>query len=135
MIDDLFISWIPVQPFPAPVRLRCHDAHQRVRKAMVDVGIGRCARLHGLEPVGDMDHAVVIGTARVWRLSSWNLHNLLAVLWPRDDRNLRIDCSPAFRIELVQASLPGDCKQRGTLATIILDGAGAALNPRKTPVT
>src|ERR1035441_7769042 len=59
LIDDLFRLGIPVKSLAAPVRLRGHDGHNRMRKPVIHVGVRLASRLHGLEPVHEMDHAVV----------------------------------------------------------------------------
>lgn len=50
-----------------------------MREAMIHVGIRFLSRVHGLEPVHDMNDTVIPRTSRVWWLSTCNLYDLLLV--------------------------------------------------------
>src|ERR1019366_3823552 len=78
-IDDLLVVWIPVQFFAAPVGLGRHDAHQRMREAMIDSGVRLGARLHRLKPVHQMNYVVIVRAKRVRRRRPRNMHYLLTI--------------------------------------------------------
>src|SRR5665213_2463958 len=79
LIYDFLSLRIPIKFLSTPVRLCGHNRYNRMREAMVHVGIRFLPRLHGLEPVRNMNDTVIPRTARVWRLSTCNLYDLLLV--------------------------------------------------------
>src|SRR5277367_4637894 len=83
-IFDFFCLRIPIKLLAAPVRLCGHDDHDRMREAVVYIGIWLGSGLHRLEPVGHVNDAVISWTARVWRLRAGDFYDFFLVnLWGR----------------------------------------------------
>src|SRR6202041_3073184 len=65
LVQNLFFCWIPVKFLARPVRLRRHDAGDRMSEAIVHGRDGLLPRTHALEPVRHvLDGHVIDGHRR-----------------------------------------------------------------------
>src|SRR5271170_771012 len=101
---------------------------------MVDSRIWLFTRPHGLKPIHQMAHIVVVRTERVGRFRPRNLQHCCAVGGRPYQWRLFINRTRLPGIEFPSSAFFSCDEERCTLSTIVLDGSISAENPRKAPV-
>src|SRR5205823_3075603 len=135
VFDDLLRGGIPIQSLSGPIGLGGHDAHDRMREAVIDISVRLLAIAHGIEPMHQVNHVVIAGTAGIRFSSIGHTENLSLILrWSHPWRRSVTRVCVVLGIEVLPSAFLRDQEERSPLATIVLDTSVTSLNTAETSI-
>src|SRR5215469_16873933 len=135
LILNFFFLRIPVELLTAPVRLRCHNADNRMGKTVIDRRCRLRARLHCLQPRKHVFRVIIVGSPRRPGRGARDFYDFLVLVVRSNERQLAVNRIRFGRVDLMRAAFLTHGVKRGALAAVAHNGPLASLNTRESAIT